>query len=336
MRTLLAVSLIILILVFTYLVYAPETEDKPNTEESRTIEPDKPVHKTPESTSAITPRAPLKSPDISLDPDTGSDRFVDMGQIDDFDQAVEKLQAIGMGDISERSRKWREQRGFAPHDGEGNLLLEQPYSVLGDEDLRQHAENGDMWAQQIFADRIAPDRPADALDMYRMAAQNGSIHAMKQVEKLYEKLAGPQNDTGTMADTYKQQQADLLSGPNTPEQSSTAWAIVAQMAGADPSKNAALKSRLEQNFTADGQARVCLLAETIYSDLSDARINNNLGSFDRAAPPYMSGSVEELSRLPCSDIYAGSSDKGPDFSACNEVELFENGKTQLITLCNRQ
>jgi hypothetical protein len=335
MRTILITSLITLMLVFTYLVYAPEPEDKPDTEVAKPVEPDKPAVTTPEHIPVPLPRVPVSSSGNSGDLFTGDDVSIDVGQIDDFDQAVEKLDAIGMDAISTHTRKWREQRGYAPQDGQGNLLLEKPHNNLDDDELRLQAENGDMWAQQIYADRIAPDRPADALDMYRMAAQNGSLHAMKQVEKLYAKLAGAHAEPLVAGDTYTQQRADLLAGPDTPEQAGTAWAIVAQMAGADPSKNAALKSRLEQNFSADGQARVCLLAETIYSNLLQARTNNNLGNFDRSAPPLMSGSVYELSRLPCSDIYPGLPDKGPDFSACNEIKLIENRETQLFTACNQ-
>ena len=336
MRTLLAVSLIILILDFTYLVYAPKTEDKTYTNEVQSTESGRPLPVAPGPASDPVPGVSAESPDTYMNPNKGIVRSINLGQIEDFDEALEKLQTIGMGDISKHSRTWREKRGFAPQDGDGSLLLGQPYKDMNDETLLLNAENGDMWAQQIYAERIESTHPADAISWYTAAAQNGSIYAMKKLETLYSKLAGARSNPLNLTETYKQQRADLLTSPDTPEQVSTAWAVVAQMAGADPGKNAALKSRMEQDLSADGLSRVCLIAGTLYSNLSEARITNNQGDFNRAAPPYTSGSVQELSKIPCADIYAGSKHTGPDFSACNEIELVSNGEVERAVLCNQQ
>jgi hypothetical protein len=95
-------------------------------------------------------------------------------------------------------------------------------------------------------------------------------------------------------------------------------------------------TRIEQNFSADEQAHVCQIAELIYGNLAQARSSSGLGDYDRAAPPFLSGTIKELSQLPCSDNYAGSTGTGVDFSSCNEIELVSNGETQRATECNQQ
>jgi hypothetical protein len=336
MRTLLAVSLIILILVFTYLVHSPGTEDETYTDENQGSESGRPAHLAPGPVPDPAPEASMQSPDISAGPDKGAVRIIDMGSADDFNRAQEALEAIGVDELIKRNSQWRQSRGFAQTDPYGNLPYEQPYENFDDELLRVYAENGDMWAQQILADRIASSRPADALAWYDKAAQNGSIYAMKQMERLYSKISGTPASQSRSAELYSQQLPELHNSPDSPEQLSTAWAIVGQMAGADPSDNAAIKARIERNFSADEQASVCQTAELIYNNLLQARSSSGLGDYDREPPPFLSGTIQELSQLPCSDNYTGSTNTGTDFSSCHEIELISNGETQRAIECNQQ
>ena len=101
MRTLLAVSLIILILVFSYLVYAPKTEDKTYTDEAQGTESDRPAQLAPGPAADPVPEVSVESPDISVAPNKGTVRTIDLGSDDDYNRGQEALEAIGLDEMIE-------------------------------------------------------------------------------------------------------------------------------------------------------------------------------------------------------------------------------------------
>lgn len=225
--------------------------------------------------------------------------------------------------LEEPMRDWAQTRGVARTDANGELMLEQPYQQYDDDTLAALAANGDMWAQQILADRIRDTRPAEAMELYRLAAANGSVFAMVQIAELSQKIAALSPDFKFEGDNAGEVQLEqyysLRDTPVSPATTAYAWKVVAEMAGI-PGFMGFTGARLDK----DEIATACDLAGSIYSDLLARRAVAGLGPYPDDPPPAWFDPTAFGQSPGCEHPEAVQF----DFSACQEVHYAEPGEEE--------
>lgn len=232
--------------------------------------------------------------------------------------------------LEEPLRAWAATRGLPRTDANGNFILDQPYQQYDNETLAALAENGDMWAQQILADRIEHERPADAMELYRQAAAQGSVFAMLKIAELSGRIAliSPdfnfENESGGSA--ALDQYYSLRDSPVPPGVVAYAWEAVAEMAGLPGF----------MNFTAtelpeDVMPAACDLASSIYSDLLARRASLGLGGYPADTPPAWFDANSMGRTSSCEHAQAVQY----DFSSCNEIQmkLPEDEQEVVVYIC---
>lgn len=183
-------------------------------------------------------------------------------------------------------RLWAESRGLPRVDANGNFMLDQPYQQYDQDTLTALADNGDMWAQQILAERIQRERPAEAMELYRKAAARGSVFAMHRIAELANTIAGLSPDfrfegQGDEADDVAlEQYYSLRDTLVDPKVTAFAWKAVAEMAGL-PGFMSSAGSSPNDGFRSAG----CDLAASIYTDLLARRTTLGLGAYPNDVPP---------------------------------------------------
>lgn len=215
-------------------------------------------------------------------------------------------------------REWAATRGLPLSDANGNFVLEQPYQQYDNETLLALADNGDMWAQQILAERIASTRPAEAMELYRRAAARGSIFAMLQLSQLADTIAESSSEFDFEqelegADSIALEQFySLRDAAVPPKVNAFAWRAVAEMAGLPGFSSI---SRSQWSLPDEELAAACDLAGSIYSDLLARRSSLGLGAYPSDTPPaWFDGNA----------LGMGPSCEHPqaiefDLSACREI-----------------
>lgn len=225
--------------------------------------------------------------------------------------------------LEEPMRNWAQTRGLARKDANGALMLEQPYQQYDDETLAALAGNGDMWAQQILADRIKDARPAEAMELFRQAAASGSVFAMVQLAELSAKIAALSPDfkfDGEDAgDVQLQQYYSLRDSQVPPATTAYAWKAVAEMAGLPGFLGFTGSSLQEEDIAA-----ACDLADSIYSDLLVRRAAAGLGPYPSDPPPAWFDPTRFRQSSGCEHPEAVQF----DFSACQEIHYSEPGEEQ--------
>lgn len=221
-------------------------------------------------------------------------------------------------------RVWAESRGLARKDANGVMILDQPYQQYDDATLAALADNGDMWAQQILAERIKKSRPAEAIELYREAAANGSVFAMLQLAE----LAGT---VGALSPDFKFEGEDaggiqldqyysLRDSVTPPTTTAYAWKAVAEMAGI-PGFMGFTATRLDEAEIASA----CDLAGSIYSDLLARRAAAGLGPYPSDPPPAWFDPTSFQQTSGCEHPEAVNF----DFSPCREIRYSEPGEEQV-------
>ncbi|MEO1576095.1 MAG: hypothetical protein AAFU65_14215, partial [Pseudomonadota bacterium] len=136
--------------------------------------PVEPVSAPPEDTAEPVAAAPAV---VAGDEDDGVLR-IDLTNNANFFALFDEL---GIDDVEGKLATWGLSRGYPQLDDQGNPMLDQPYEQYDDAALKAFAEGDDMWAQQFLAERLAKDNPKEAIEWYKRAAENGSVHAMTQM-----------------------------------------------------------------------------------------------------------------------------------------------------------
>lgn len=232
---------------------------------------------------------------------------------------------LGIDDVEGRLAKWGLSRGYPQLDEQGNPMLDQPYEQYDNATLQAFAESEDMWAQQFLAERLARTEPAEALEWYRKAAINGSVHAMTEMARLYRDLAAAKKGTplGDKAGEIGELQGDSSSMSVT----GFAWAAVAEQAGWDPLRGGMTASFVGAKLSSAQKEAACELASTLHSSLTGARSERGLGEFNLQPPPVVfdPGTVGGTG---C------GSDEPPRYETeCREVQVNVNGQVSRLWTC---
>lgn len=227
---------------------------------------------------------------------------------------------------------WYAERGM--HTSMTNTAgPDQPYQQYDDQTLLGLAGSGDMWAQQILGDRWINNRPAEAVELFQRAAEQGSVQAMARLSRLYDSLASL-NDPIQLFDSAGVDQAQLILDATPDLQLESArWLGAAEiMSGGmwiGPDQGEFLGSTPESVRTsADRQDEICERSLQTYQDLRDARIAAGGAPIPITAPPWIDHSH--------SPGYCDSPDwPRPDISDCRQIRFARVGEdaTRLFSFC---
>jgi hypothetical protein len=237
---------------------------------------------------------------------------------------------LGIEDYEEQLGKWGVSRGYAQLDEQGNPILDQPYAQYDDETLRAFADGDDMWAQQFLADRLKDSRPTEALEWYRKAAVNGSVHAMTQMARLYRDLAYKKSGAAAASGGLSAQgrPAPKTTG-GSPAIEGYAWAAVAERAGWDPMRGGMTAGFVGAKLSDKQKEAACAMAGDLFSGLVNDRNERGLGDYAAEPPPIvfdpgaMGGPV-------CPDS------KAPNYrEQCQEIEVTVGGEVSRMWTCGQ-
>ncbi len=185
---------------------------------------------------------------------------------------------LGIDDVEGRLAKWGLTRGYPQLDDQGNPMLDQPYEQYDNETLKAFADGDDMWAQQFLAERLARSEPAEAIEWYRRAAINGSVHAMTEMARLYRDLAFAKK--GTPMGDKASGISELQDGPDSMAVTGYAWAAVAEQAGWDPLRGGMTAGFVGAKLSPTQKEEACEFASTLLNGLTSERSERGLGDYD--------------------------------------------------------
>lgn len=245
-----------------------------------------------------------------------------------FDDLLDEL---GLSDLDAKQAEWGLARGYVQMDDVGNPLLDQPYGQLDDETLRSFAENGDMWAQQFLGERLASTRPAEAIEWFRKAAMNGSLHAMTEIARLYQAVGSMRGELQSEADSGGLDQLYALKDDVNAPITAYAWAAVAERAGWDPLYGSMKTSHIGSQLNDDEKKEACGVATGIFDSLTEERRSAGLGEYDRRPPPVVFDVEELQTGTACLE---GRSTF--DLSGCREVHVSAGEVTNKIWVCDEE
>ncbi|MFK7885727.1 MAG: hypothetical protein AB8G16_02590 [Gammaproteobacteria bacterium] len=241
----------------------------------------------------------------------------------------ELFDQLGIEDYEGQLAKWGVERGYPQLDDQGNPILDQPYEQYDDATLRAFADGDDMWAQQFLADRIKDSNPAEALEWYRKAAVNGSVHAMTEMARLYRDLAYSKAGTQATGEAARTQLESFRSSAGSPAIEGYAWAAVAERAGWDPLRGGMTAGFVGAKLSEKQKEAACQMAGGLFDGLVNDRQERGLGDYSAAPPPIVfdPGTVGGTS---C------ASNATPNYEEqCREVQVVVGGEVSRLWTCGQ-
>ncbi|MBT8144128.1 MAG: hypothetical protein KJO55_05465 [Gammaproteobacteria bacterium] len=250
-------------------------------------------------------------------------------QLVDDKALMEALSEYGFDKLERRWRDWARARGYPMTDASGQMYYDQPYEQYDNLTLKGLADNGDMWAAQILANRIAKDNPAEALELFRTAAARGSVYAMNEISALYARISNDSRDAEFKSDDKALEQVFAMrDSPVDPLVSSYAWNVVGTMSGSEPMFGDMNAGQIEGRMSEEQVEEACTLAQGLYDELSAKRDSLGLGGFDRSPPPMV---YADSSRQPrCGYDFA----TGMSLESCREMAIKSGDEEATVWLCD--
>ncbi len=269
--------------------------------------------------------------EVVLEDRTGGERRVirvKPYELEDLD-ALASLLGVDSNTLREEITGWMESHGMPP-DEMGELIsfhLDQPYDQYDDTVLLGLAENGDMWAMQMVADKLRKERPVEALEWYRRAALAGSVSAMIHIGDLYRQLSSQEGETYFDGNEEGLRQFYALSDSTESMRiTSVAWSTAGAMAGRFTAGEVFMGfgSRVLDD---EEHAQACQMAESIYEDINAERQAMGYGLLDTSPFPFL---IESSVFGDAGSLCASASHPPIDTSACIEIQLDE-GRDEMFT-----
>lgn len=276
---------------------------------------------TPEEQSASTPTARyIETPQKQ---NSASPPVMDASMgIDELYRVVSTL-GIDPADFRAQMREFYCGAGWPPAHDQYSLSgcsLEQPYLQYDDETLLQLAQNGDMWAQQIFAERIETTRPAEAIQWYQWAAAQGSASAAVNIAAIYNSARTDFLNQANLTDTnLLEQTLALHDSTASPRYLAAAWIGVSNLMARRSLSGDSL-GEFGASLGSEQFVQACGMAEQLLGQFEqDARDASREPPLRRVSPLLIEASAGDPEYCP------GPSWSDPETDDCHLFTLsFEN------------
>ena len=267
---------------------------------------------------------PPPAPEPAAQPEVEAPGEPEVREIADEIDLAMLLREVGMDRLESRMAQWGVARGYPQLNEMGQFVYDQPYDQYDTETLRGLAEGDDMWAQQILAARLAKTDPAEAIEWYRRAAVNGSVHAMTELAGLYRMIDDRRHENEfTQGEEALEQVYALRDSAVSPKVTGYAWVAVAEKAGWDPLVGSIAASQVARKLSDEQMAEACELANSLYDSVISDRSSAGLGDFNREPPPLVYQPGDAGMGTQCYDPSGGSQ---YDMSGCREVRVMAGGE----------
>jgi hypothetical protein len=242
----------------------------------------------------------------------------------------------------DEARRWYEARGFI---GANPLLGADPdsglpeyYQSLDDTTLKVMSESRDVGATHELAARAKITDPFAALELLRLAADQGSINALLQIATLQETLADVRPDD-FMSDPDYASNLARAGGRNPDVQLRIAAmtnALTALRDGGAPVADRSLLqwiNRLAEALPADLARGACNLSVAQLLNLSSTRRRLGAAPVTTSPPPVFLSHADFESELPCGDTLNPVT-SNLDLSNCAATEVLDGrGSLRLLYVC---
>lgn len=213
----------------------------------------------------------------------------------------------GQSAIADAAR-WLQARGFGGINPLLGVTEENAPGItlqsMDDATLQTMLESGDFGASQTLASRALFTDPFAALDLYRTAANQGSVYAILQIGSLLESLSDISLDSFVADPAYLRNLVKLRSrdAAQGPKSSAFSHALAAARDGGMPViNNEMLKwlQRLSSEFSESEQQSACERSAELFLEISAARRQKGLQPLS-TQPPHVFLSIPDLAKkLPC-------------------------------------
>lgn len=226
-----------------------------------------------------------------------------------------ELALASMGTSTEEIEDWARSRGFPPatYTNTPGTPLQRSYRREKVDTLLGLAQDGDHWAMQFLAAKIAPDQPLEAVRWYRQAVVHGSAHAAFKLGSLYRDVAvWLQTDSGGRDDVVAiAEQEDPLA------YTALAWLLVAEYdAGLPPGSMSSTLTRFHEADD-EGILESCRRAARFLAEVSAEREALGIQVAQRRPPLAIELPPEETVGYCPPEIFPRV-----DFSDCQTVRVF--------------
>lgn len=207
-------------------------------------------------------------------------------------EAAHWLQARGFGGINPLL-------GVTEEDAPGIAL-----QSLDDATLQTMLEAGDFGASQTLASRVLFTDPFAALELYRAAADQGSVYAIMQIGSLLESLSDISLD-GFVADpAYLRNLVNFRNreSAQNPRRSAFSHALAAARDGGMPVIDTEMLNwlhRLSGEFSESEQQSACEQSAELFFEISAKRRQKGLQPLSTDPPPVFLSIPDLARKLPC-------------------------------------
>jgi hypothetical protein len=237
-----------------------------------------------------------------------------------------QLALEALGTSNDDIEAWARSRGFPPqtYTSSPGTPLARSYRRERESVLQELADDGDIWAMQFLAARIAPDRPLEAERWYREAAVRGSAHAAFKLGGLYREVAtwiGVNHDD-------REEVLEIARREDPLAYSSLAWLLVAEYeAGLPPGAMSATLTRFHEPD--EGIVAACERAAKLLAGLAEERAERGLEAPPRRRPPLAVELPPEETEGYCDpEVFPRT-----DYAGCQAVRLVGEAGTVTAHRC---
>jgi hypothetical protein len=243
-------------------------------------------------------------------PRTGDDGIPEF-RIESEEEYQLALDALGTS--NDEIEAWARSRGFPPatYTSSPGMPLERNYRTERDARLLELAEEGDVWAMQILAARIAPEMPLEAIDWYRKAVIQGSAFAAFKLGGLYQEIAR----WAMINQDDREEVLEIVQREDPLAYSSLAWLLIAEYeAGLPPGAMSATLAGFQSPD--DAILNSCSRAATILAEIHAQREALGITVIGHKPPLAIELPPEETAGYCPPDVFPRA-----DFSGCETIRL---------------